>query len=196
MNIAFDIDGVVMKTYSMLEEKVQKQYNKKLNSYNHPIHIEGMDEEEITNVINELVEKYNHTIKPYKDTYKFLIELYDKYQESILFVSARPGYLKSITEDWFEMYFGDRIQYDIVCCDSGKNKIFHLEGYKYFVEDDPTYSELLSNVIDTVFLIDRPWNCGINPKNHPTINRIYTLSDLNKYDFSKGKDELSELYRF
>jgi hypothetical protein len=108
----------------------------------------------------------------------FITKLYESIQEPITFISARPLSLKDITEEWFDAHFGETIQYNVICCDHGKNKEEHLDGFKYFVEDDPTHADSICKKVDKLFILDRPWNLGTDIGYNKSIERIDRVSDL------------------
>lgn len=176
MKIAFDLDGVVMDTQSVLFDILESNYNydrRRQNEYN--ITIPSLSYNECEDVVYNIVMNYTDRVEPLNNAHKYLKIIYNKLQEPLIFVTARDKELKEVTDDWVNKWIEPphRVFY---VSNSRKHRIVNRLSLTHFVEDRFRNAQEISEVCDFVYLVNQRWNKGRIP-NH-NIKRIQNLGKI------------------
>ncbi|HDD44046.1 MAG TPA: hypothetical protein ENG63_04195 [Candidatus Desulfofervidus auxilii] len=160
----FDIDGVVADTGTAMIEIVQKELDKPW------VKIEDITEYEITRLswLNEfeiefLLTKFTQpdfyiNIPPMPDAAK-VTEILSKAGWKIIFVTARPPYLRELTFYWLK---NNDFYFDQLIVTNPQEKInYCVNSHKcFFVEDRPDVITKIAMEMPKmkIFVYDQPWN--------------------------------------
>lgn len=162
--IAFDIDGVISDTDSLIRKEVLNNHGLNLLvDDNGWFHLKNKTEEETNLIINNIIRNKIHLVEPFPSVFSFLEFFYYILDEvPLIFVSARSPCVQKITENWFKKYFDKDIKF-IINCIGSHNKVPIIKELNnkfnnmFFVEDNPTIAKNLINEISDlsgVYLIN------------------------------------------
>ena len=96
--------------------------------------------------------------------------------------------VEEVTETWLKVWLGIPFTLVMAGGDTGANKIEIIEewGIKYYVEDRFKTVGKLADVIEGVFMPDRPWNTG---RTHMGFDNIYRINNLIDVVYKLGELE-------
>ena len=168
--IAFDLDGVLADTISLTRIELLKIYGMDINKYpkrgnrTYRISLPDVPEKDISTIIYKCITEYWDSIQPYPDAQEAIKVFYAYYETPIQIVTARK-YKDKIkvldsTLKWLKKVFPD-VEFN-VAFKGHKEKVDFLVENKYniFIEDRLRNANIISEKLDTVYLINRSWNIG------------------------------------
>jgi len=162
MEIAFDIDDVIMQSRLLLSDHMKKDYG--VDAFNFPkfeIEINGLTKDDVYNYVNQVLYDYHDEIEPCKNIIEKIQELYEfRFYNPIHFITARPeDKFRDITEAWFNRYFGKSIKYEIEFRPFDKKvDLIKERCIDVFVEDRLFNAKSIAPAVSAVFLVNYPWN--------------------------------------
>lgn len=195
MKIGIDIDDVIADSYPEYLEAFNKQFNKNIQvtevfDFYHFGYHAGVEKAKVDIFIDTQLhtDEFQIAIDPILDAAKY-IQSWSGKGIMIVYVTARPLMIKSITIKWLKKYgfwsagtklylFDEkRLNTDI----EYKTSIASKKFVDIFIEDKKDIAEAMRI---PVFLIDRPWNKG-DISSH--ITRVYSWKGIDS--------KLRSLYR-
>jgi uncharacterized HAD superfamily protein len=184
--IALDIDGVITDTVDLARRYLWRDFHYdiqgKIKEFTLHSAVPFMTEEEIYFYLMALIKNNVEDLKSCDPTvFSTLSFINSMITNPVVFITARPDFLITATEDWFQLNC-NYIKRKIIHCRS-KDKINHIKEHKikYFVEDRLKNANNLAEheAINNIFLVNRDWNIG--RETHPKVIRIDRLSKVLDY---------------
>jgi len=175
MKFAFDLDGVVMDTQSVLFDILEVNYDydrRKQNQYR--IIIPSLSYGESENIILNILRENTKYIKPLNSSIVYLHMIYRQLEmdEPLIFITARDIALKEVTDKWVNDWVN--VPSNILYIPNSKKvKIAEELGITHFVEDRFKNAQELSSICDYVYLVNQKWNKGRIPRHN--VKRIPSL---------------------
>jgi len=173
MNIAFDLDGVLIDIFHVLRLAVMEETGKDIGD------IDNCATYSFANLHNTELDKclaktypYFRDFEPVKGAYRLLKAV----PKPVYIVTARLSKYATDTCLAFEHHFRG-IPYRIAFTNGHENKEVFLNGYDYFVEDRGETALYLAEKGVTVFLLDKKYNKGFK---HNRIKRVKSLGEILK----------------
>ena len=94
-------------------------------------------------------------------------------RHEIWLVTARPGFIQSLTESWLNER---EIRYDNILFDMGGNKHSARPGFDVFIEDFVEEARIIANAGIYTLLFNQPWNQTTSlPEN---CRRVHSWNDI------------------
>jgi len=177
LNIAFDLDGVLVDLPTAMIEDLMELTGKNLE-YHEKFNLgEVVGQENIDKVLYRLYHSYD--LIPIMDEARYVLNyLWMKTEQPITIVTARSIDYATETHKLVKRVFKD-IPYILIFCGGHSNKHTYLHDFDYFVEDRRRTAIELAKKGKTVFLIDTNYNRDIKGK-FPWGKRIIRIKDLNE----------------
>jgi uncharacterized HAD superfamily protein len=164
MSIAYDIDGVIAKTYEEVAFYIKQLKNKNLyiDPISYKFKADGISEREISEIIDRIIVEHSEFISPYEDVKNWIHDNHRNLFNTnrIKFITARPRSVHEYTVEWINKHFSD-FDVEVISCDSGYNKYLYLKEDEYFVEDSIDNAiAIVGNLenIKKIFILKREWN--------------------------------------
>lgn len=183
LNIAFDMDGVLVDLMHVMRIKAYEMYDAAFID-NGKFQLETtppLTNKEIWNVIAECYPMYKHT-PVYAGARQFFQLLWDMAEEPIKIVTARPTWAAEDTYKQAKLISDVPMSIDIV--QGGENKHHYLKHYDVFVEDRRKTAYDLAAHGKIVYLIDRPYNKKPVTGDPTGVIRITDIQELSNFAFS------------
>ena len=180
INIAFDLDGVLVDVWSNVLEIIKERYDCKiLPQTEHQLHTEPQISNELIWECIFIAYEQIGTVEIYPGAEELLEKLFhlSGCNDPIRIITARPALTASNTYEFFEKRFNG-FEYEIIFA-PGQDKLQYLNRYGYMVEDRRKTAKHLADNGKTVFLLDRQYNQMVEL--NPGIRRIGNLEDLIPY---------------
>jgi uncharacterized HAD superfamily protein len=172
--IAFDIDGVLADTYSIIIDEIFKacgyDATKRENSTWRIEIPPGYPSFDLEKAIRQALYRVDE-INPYKCAKIIIPEIYKILKEPIIFITARKEDVKKATCDWIEKHFST-IDYKVIFTSKKLEPLFE-NNIDIFVEDRLKTANFLSRFMKKMYLVNRNYNMG-----RFTDPRIIRIGDL------------------
>ena len=179
MKIGFDLDGVIINTYDVMEDRLYREFGVHFPKETHDqfkFDIPGVDWMEIQRVIDDCMINDMLTAEPLNNSIEFLEELYYTTKKPLFFITARPSTSKDGTEKWLKKHLKD-IPFCLFLTGNGhKNFYIEVNSLQYFVDDRFKTCMEVSPIVKKVFLFDSPWNQ--RPITKSNVVRIKNLDEI------------------
>lgn len=178
MDIGFDLDDVVFKTAPISIKGLKKYYGVDLSNQNSErFIIDGVTDEELFNKINDIIRENESTIELNEGILDTLKYIYKINKEPLIFITARPSYLKTTTEVSLRRFLGN-IPFKIFFT-SRSPKMFYIlvNNITYFVDDYVKTMNELAPILKIGFL----YNTARNKNGvvlHQNIKRIDSITEI------------------
>ncbi len=180
INIAFDLDGVLVDIWSIVLDIIRERYDCKiLPQTEWQLHTKPQISNELIWKCIFVAYQQKRTVEIYPGAQELLRKLFklSDYNDPIRIITARPFMAANDTYEFFDARFSG-FEYEIVFA-PGLDKLKHLNRYDYMVEDRRRTTKHLANNGKTVFLLDRSYNQMT--ESSPWVRRIKNLEDLIPY---------------
>jgi len=178
IKIAFDLDGVVIDTFSLLRQLFIDHWSHDINPHKRfEFTVPGRTEEEVSNLWYNNLEDITYNSLPLNNSILYLTQIYNN-KLPLVFITARnKKKLTDCTEAWLAKYLGDIPFKVFYIKDKYKVKVLKALKIQYFVDDRFRTVNQVAPHIKKAYLFNHSWNLGRRAK-HPNIERITSLGKI------------------
>lgn len=167
--IAIDIDGTICNTTELVLSKLRNKYGIHFSNkidYQYSLEIAcGLTKREILDTFTEVIVMDSNSLYLY-DYVPYVLSKLKREGVDFDFVTSRPKHLERQTHKWLDS-LPDVNNYNRLIFADRETKIRDVEELHHlYIEDDPYVAIECGAQGLPVFLLDQPWNEGLNPNNY------------------------------
>ena len=184
--IGIDFDDVIFNLSDHLLDYFNERFHTAfkrgdINQYQMGVLWNLSKEEEHKVIMDFCFSELHHGVLPVKGAIEGINELSKNH--TLVVVTAREEARREMTHAWIDKHLPNVFKsvilthhnHEDVSMRKKKSDICREFGIKVFVDDSLSNVTDVSQVVDTVFLLDTPWNQGELPKN---VQRVFSWQEI------------------